>query len=219
MLNFEHDLYLKKEAPYLKYDMNVCIKSYIKLIGKKDFPPDYKCLYEDLISYSKKKVKKPKVFTHPYRYYITTNTFYILFIMYEVQSKHGPLLYDFAKSFFCLSDSPYGNFDDYHYGKMYSSDGINEEYARKFRKENGFFPVDYLAMPQLLFFDNDHLITNRSISSWQLAIILEKYKNQNLVDIKTMSNDYFQYDEWDAQYFYSIDWKGSSIPSLYFLVH
>lgn len=200
MLNFERRLFLKKdkEAEHLHYDMLSNIKQILPMIGK-NLPEDYKDLYKDLKAYSKQKVKKPKNFDYPFRYYLVTSSFDILFIMYNKTDKHWNKLYSFAKSFFNMSDSPYGTIDELQPDLFIQKSPLpfdlelNQDFISDFSKENGFIPIDSLSLSQLLFFEEDELIVARSISSWQQAMILKWYEKQNIADTKAMADYYFAY--------------------------
>lgn len=78
---------------------------------------------------------------------------------------------------------------DYVFGDAPPPCGIIDEgeSLELFVKDFQFIPNDFFAFNHLAFFYQDRFISMTHLSTYQTAILLDRYKRQNLVDFKRLA--------------------------------
>ena len=58
----------------------------------------------------------------------------------------------------------------------------NFDEMMSFMYNYGFLPVEELAAPAALVYEQDRLVERRILSQYQLCLLMEKFREENLVD-------------------------------------
>lgn len=188
MKDFNYYLPLKEELPSLKYDIATychCLSS----IVKDYFPPYLDHLKERIETYASLRSNlKPKNIDPSLRIYIFDHRLNIPLVLLDNTGKIAD---------FCYQASRYRRtYDEYYYGDGESfgpcipGDEWDKNFLLSFIDEYGFTPMEELAMPSLVIFKGYEIDERRPLSTWQVNLLLMKYRTKNLVDWKELIANY-----------------------------
>lgn len=171
------DVPLKEGAvlPCLKYDIALYCRELAAALPKE--PPEYLLEYAAKLQLHSVKARgyKPAEFPDCTRTYIFDGRMRTLFAMLDKTRDDTRMMYDYAQGSF----EP----EDYFFG--FGTAGIEEgSRLERFVKEYQFIPNDFLAFNHLALFFRDTFIASAHLSAFQTTILLERYREKNLVDIK-----------------------------------
>ena len=152
------------------------------------FPPYLRDLSDRMHTYaSQVEQVKPKRFPKGYRLYVIDQRLRTSLILHDANGgKVTQFCYEFARYQRPLDEYIFG--DGEKLEKAFRYDLFAMKYdsvlVDQFISSYGFIPFDEFAMPMLLVFDGPKLDDRRILSSWQALMLLEKYREQNLVDLR-----------------------------------
>lgn len=184
---FCYDLPFKEPLPCFHYDLALyceCLKQVIAA----PMPPYLKELSDRVDAYANQAKKcKPKEFPEPYRVYLVDYRLNFLFAGLDETGKIATCFSKYGKSAHSLTDAYYG--DGSLIGDVFPAGTYNLEEMLNFTHHYGFLPVEELAAPAALVYDNDKLVERRILSQYQLCLLMEKYRSKNLIDWKRLIQD------------------------------
>lgn len=181
----------KKEIPCLHYDIALYCKT-LKQTIPFQFPDYLEDFTQKVNSYAKQtKECKPKEFPSAWRTYIIDYRLNILFAALDVTGNIATCFSNYGK---------YGaNTEDYYYGDGSHVGHVFVEQSKKgnafvydsdemvsFLNANGFLPLEELSNASALVFGGSKLVEKRLISQYQTALLMEKFRNENLIDWETL---------------------------------
>ncbi len=194
---FDVDVPLKQPLPCLRYDFATycnCLKQIIPAPF-----PEYLCeLSDEIDDYSKQMKRcKPKFFPNAYRLYLIDYRLNILFAGLDTTGKMANCFCHYGKQAHRITDCYYGDGEfigDFYAYREIGEDGENGEVKfsynasemRSFVTKYGFLPIEELAAPASMIFAGEHLVDCRSISQYQLCLLLERFRSKNIVDWKQL---------------------------------
>lgn len=171
------DVPLKEGAvlPCLKYDIALYCREMDKAFPKN--PPEYLSIYAANIKLRAVKAMdyRPDSFSEHIRVYIFDSRMRTLFAMLDQAKDDAWMMYDYAQGGFAIEDYFFG------FGTAGMEEGQNLE---RFVMQYQFIPNDFLAFNHLALFFQDTFIASAHLSAFQTTILLERYREKNLVDIK-----------------------------------
>ncbi len=176
------DYYLpsKQPLPYFHYDLAVycdCLKQVIAA----PMPPYLQELSDIVDAYAKQiKTCKPKEFPEAYRVYLVDYRLNFLFAAYDTTGSVATCFSKYGKCAHKLTDSYYG--DGELIGDVSIMGTYNFDEMMSFMYNYGFLPVEELAAPAALVYEQDRLVERRILSQYQLCLLMEKFREENLVD-------------------------------------
>lgn len=174
-----HDIFdvpLKDGAslPCLKYDIALYCRELAVALPKD--PPEYLLEYAAKLQLHSVKARgyKPAELPDCTRTYIFDSRMRTLFAMLDKTRDDTRMMYDYAQGGF--------ETEDYFFG--FGIDGEEGPRLERFVREYQFIPNDFLAFNHLALFFEDRFIASAHLSTFQTAILLERYRKKNLVDIQ-----------------------------------
>lgn len=183
----DYFLPLKEPLPCFHYDLALycdCLKQVIAA----PMPLYLRELSERVDAYAAQVKKcKPKVFPEPYRVYLVDYRLNFLFAALDETGKIATYFSKYGKSAHKLTDAYYG--DGSLIGGFLPGGTYDLPEMLNFTLNYGFLPVEELAAPAALVYDNDQLVERRILSQYQLCLLLEKFRSKNLVDWKRLIQD------------------------------
>lgn len=184
---FSYDLPLKEPLPCFYYDLALycdCLKQVITA----PMPPYLRELSERVDAYASQAKKcKPKEFPEPYRVYLVDYRLNFLFACLDETGKIATYFSRYGKRAHDLTDAYYG--DGSLIGDVFPGGTYDLQEMLNFTLHYGFLPVEELAAPAALVYDNDQLVERRILSQYQLCLLMEKFRSKNLVDWKRLIRD------------------------------
>ena len=174
---------LKNDAnlPCLKYDIALYCQVIEEVLPNK--APAYLKNYAKQIRTLSKKVGlyRPAEFPDCTRTYIFDSRLRTLFAMLDTTKVTTAVMYMYGQEAFQPSD--------YVFGDAPPPCGIIDEgeNLELFVKDFQFIPNDFFAFNHLAFFDQDRFISMTHLSTYQTAILLDRYRRQNLVNFKRLA--------------------------------
>ena len=165
----------------LKYDIALYCQTIEEVLTV--VAPEYLKSYTKQIRTLSKKTAsyRPTEFPDCTRTYIFDCRLRTLFAMLDVTKLTTSVMYSYGQEAFEPSD--------YVFGDAPPPCGIIDEgeSLELFVKDFQFIPNDFFAFNHLAFFYQDRFISMTHLSTYQTAILLDRYKRQNLVDFKRLA--------------------------------
>lgn len=168
--------------PCLRYDIALYCREMDHVFPKE--PPEYLCEYAARLKHHAIRGRdyRPDAFPEATRTYIFDNRMHALFAMLDETRDATRMMYDYAQGGFEIEDYIFG----------YGVEGIEESaHLERFVRQYQFVPNDFLAFNHLAFFFEDRFIAAAHLSTAQTVVLLERYREQNLVDLKRLAEREF----------------------------
>ncbi|RKJ33394.1 hypothetical protein D7X33_39155 [Butyricicoccus sp. 1XD8-22] len=191
---FDVNIPLKQPLPCLHYDFATycsCLKQIIPAPL-----PEYLLDLSDVLEDYSKQIKRcrPKSFPKEYRIYLIDYRLNILFAALDSTGNMANSFSRFGKEAYRITDCYYGDGEligDFH---AYKEDGevkfsYNSSEMLSFVVKYGFLPIEELAAPTAMIFAGEDLLECRSLSQYQLCLLLEQFRSKNLLDWKQLIKD------------------------------
>lgn len=183
----DYELPLKQPLPCFQYDLALycdCLKQVIVA----PIPPCLGTLRERVDDYATQINRcKPKTFPESYRVYLVDYRLNFLFASLDGTGEIATYFSKYGRAAHNLTHAYYGD------GSLVGDVPIGGTYDLKeilnFHMKYGFMPIEELAAPAALVYDQDQLVERVIISQYQLCLLMEKYRQENLVDWKHIIED------------------------------
>lgn len=177
---YSYTPHLKQPIPCIHYDLALycdCLKKAITA----PLPP-YLIEISDFIDNCAKAIKKckPSEFPEPYRVYLVDYRLNFLFAAFDSTGEISTFFSKYGKKAHRITDAYYG--DGSLIGDVMPGETYDLEEMLDFSGRYGFLPVEELAAPSALIYDNDQLVEKRLLSQYQLCLLMEKFSSENLID-------------------------------------
>ncbi len=175
---------MKKRFPTLPYDIAIHCRN---LIDAHPYPfPSYLESFHEMLSAYAAQVDEvmPKRFPKGYRIYVIDQRLHVPLIIHDDEiGRIKDFCYDLAKGFRPMEEYIFGDGAKLEVAFDYSVFADpNAAAVGNFIQQYGFLPFEEFAMPTLLMFYKDECKV-LMLSSWQVNLLMEKYREQNLVDM------------------------------------
>ena len=185
MMTFNPDIYsyelpLKQPLPCFHYDLAVYCRYLKRIIG---MPlPEYLCDLSDRINAYAKQVRKckPPKFPNMCRIYLVDYRLRFLFAGLDETGEIATFFSQYGRRGLESDDAYYG---DSTLRYITFPEGYNTQELKVFEKEYGFLPIEELAAPISLIFLQNKLDDVRILSQYQLCLLMEKFRSENLIGI------------------------------------
>ncbi|MCM1304598.1 MAG: hypothetical protein NC305_13450 [Lachnospiraceae bacterium] len=176
---------LKSDMPCIDYDFSVFCDCMLGIIPCE--LPQYLSSYSERLKYyaSLKDRLRPVSFPDAYRVYIIDYRLNVLFAALDASGKMATYFSKYGKYAHDLEYYYYG--DGEKFGDvLIPSFAYDKNSMKRFLQSFGFLPIEELSMASALIFDGDELSDRRLLSQYQTQVLMEKYRNRNLVDWKNI---------------------------------
>lgn len=176
---------LKSDIPCIEYDFSVFCECLLDIIPVS--LPQYLSAYSERIKYyaAHKSEFKPASFSDAYRVYIIDYRLNVLFAAFDTNGKMATYFSKYGKYAHTMEDYYYG--DGEKIGDvLIPSFTYDKKSLAHFQHSYGFLPIEELSMASALVYEGDDLSDRRLLSQYQTQVLIQKYRNQNLVDWKAI---------------------------------
>jgi hypothetical protein len=176
-----YDIPLKDDIPCLEYDFAVFCHMLKENIN---FPfPSYLEDFSKCVDYYRKRVEqlKPAAFPAGTRVYIIDNRLNFIFASIDSAGTTANFFSQYGKHGRHLEDYTFG--DEFHTSHpLVTPMECNRNAFLQIVQTYDTLPIDELNMPSILIYQEDRLEKYRNISIFQACMLMEKFRDQNLVD-------------------------------------
>lgn len=167
---------LKESLPWLRYDLAAWCEVLLNDIHPYPFPNSLADLRKDAEAMRDSQPDLPKE-TPRLRVYIIDQRLRVLMALTDTDGETSNTCYRFARYAHRYEDNLLGE------GRVFI-DALDYDAAKiaRFVKRYDISPIEYLSVPSLAIMEGAKLSNYHRLGSWQTASLLERYRDQNLVD-------------------------------------